>query len=184
LLQNLQTSNNAPPEDIAILSHRIAASYLAEGMDAQAFALAGSVPNTNAAPQLEWDAGFSAYRLGRFTDAAAHLEKLAQNGGVQGKLRAQAAFWAARAHMQAGEPQHVVSLLAAAAKEEPSFYGLLAERVLGMDTQTGFSEPVLSKADFTHLMTVPAAHRAVALWQVGQKDDLEPEMRRAGTIWG
>jgi soluble lytic murein transglycosylase len=170
---------SAPPEDIAILSHRISASYLAEGMDASAFALASSVPNTNAAPQLEWDAGFSAYRLGRFTDAAAHLEKLAQNGGVQGKLRAQAAFWAARAHMQAGEPQRVVSLLAAAAKEEPSFYGLLAERVLGMDTQTGFSEPVLSNADFTKLMTVPAAHRAVALWQVGETEHVGNELNRA-----
>jgi soluble lytic murein transglycosylase-like protein len=176
-LDSVRTS--APAEDVAILSHRIAASYLAEGMDGPAFALASAVPNTNAAPQLEWDAGFSAYRLGRFTDAAAHLEKLAQNGGVQGKLRAQAAFWAARAHMQAGEPQRVVSLLAAAAKEEPSFYGLLAERVLGMDTQTGFSEPLLTKADFTHLMTVPAAHRAVALWQVGETEHVGNELNRA-----
>jgi soluble lytic murein transglycosylase len=176
-LDSVRTS--APPEDVAILSHRIAASYLAEGMDGPAFALASSVPNTNAAPQLDWDAGFSAYRLGRFADAAAHLEKLAQNGGVQGKLRAQAAFWAARAHMQAGEPQRVVSLLVAAAKEEPSFYGLLAERVLGMDTQTGFSEPVLSKADFTQLMTVPAAHRAVALWQVGETEHVGNELNRA-----
>ena len=38
----------------------------------------------------------------------------------------------------------MVSLLAAAAKEEPTFYGLIAERMLGMDTQTGFSDPVLS----------------------------------------
>jgi soluble lytic murein transglycosylase len=176
-LDSVRTS--APAEDVAILSHRIAASYLAEGMDGPAFALASSVPNTNAAPQLDWDAGFSAYRLGRFTDAALHLEKLAQNGGVQGKLRAQAAFWAARAHMQAGEPQRVVSLLAAAAKEEPSFYGLLAERVLGMDTQTGFSEPVLTKADFTKLMTAPAAHRAVALWQVGETEHVGNELNRA-----
>ncbi|HEX4370906.1 MAG TPA: lytic transglycosylase domain-containing protein [Rhizomicrobium sp.] len=170
---------SASAEDVAILSHRVAASYLAEGMDGPAFALASAVANTNAAPQLDWDAGFSAYRLGRFTEAATHLEKLAQNGGVQGKLRAQAAFWAARAHMQAGEPQRVVSLLAAAAKEEPSFYGLLAERVLGMDTLTGFSEPVLNHADFTHLMTVPAAHRAVALWQVGETEHVGNELNRA-----
>lgn len=170
---------SASAEDVAILSHRIAASYLAEGMDAPAFALATSVANTNAAPQLDWDAGFSAYRLGRFQDAATHLEKLAQNGGVQGKLRAQAAFWAARAHMQAGEPDKVVSLLAAAAKEEPSFYGLVAERTLGMDTQTGFSDPVLPQTDFAKLMTVPAAHRAVALWQVGEKEHVGSELNRA-----
>lgn len=169
----------ATPDDTAILSHRIAASYLAEGMDGPAFALATSIVNTDPVPQLEWDAGFSAYRLGRFKDAAIHLERLAQNAGVQGKLRAQAAFWAARAHLQAGEPQRVVGLLSAAAKEEPSFYGLIAERTLGMDTQTGFSDPVLSANDFTKLMKEPGAHRAVALWQVGETEHVGNELNRA-----
>jgi soluble lytic murein transglycosylase-like protein len=179
LLQNLQASNNAPQQDIAILSHRIAASYLAEGMDAQAYQLASSVADTTPCPQLEWDAGFSAYRLGQWNDATAHLEKLAQDGSVMGTMRAQAAFWAARAHMQSGDPQKVVTLLAAAAREEPTFYGLVAERMLGMDTNTGFSEPVLSKNDFTALMAVPAARRAVALWQVGESDFVGPELNRA-----
>ncbi len=170
---------SAAPEDVAILSHRVAASYLAEGMDGAAFALASGVANSDPVPQLDWDAGFSAYRLGRFKDAAVHLEKLAQNGGVPGTLRAQAAFWAARAHMQAGEPDKVVGLLLTAAKEEPSFYGLIAERMLGMDTHTGFSDPVLSQADFTKLMTAPAARRAVALWQVGEKENVGTELNRA-----
>ena len=178
---HLQSIQNAgcTPEDIAILSHRIAASYLAEGMDLQAFQLASSPSSTSAAPQLDWDAGFAAYRLGRWEDAAQHLEKLAQDASVQGTLRAQAAFWAARAHMQAGQADRVVSLLAAAAKEEPTFYGLIAERMLGMDTHTGFSDPVLSAADFSTLMSVPAARRAVALWQVGETEDVGTELNRA-----
>jgi soluble lytic murein transglycosylase-like protein len=169
----------ATPEDVAILSHRIAASYLAEGMDAQAMQLAASVADTRAAPQLDWDAGFAAYRLGRWTEAAAHLEKLAQNAAVQGTQRAQGAFWAARAHMQLGEPERVISLLAAAAKEEPTFYGLVAERMLGMDTHTGFSDPVLGESDFNALMSVPAARRAVALWQVGESEHVGTELNRA-----
>jgi len=40
------------------------------------------VANTNPAPQLDWAAGFAAYRLGHWADASAHLEKLAQNAGV------------------------------------------------------------------------------------------------------
>jgi len=177
LLQGIQATGT--PEDIAILSHRIAASYLAEGMDAQAFQLASGVANTNPAPQLDWDSGFAAYRLGHWADASAHLEKLAQNAGVQGTMRAQAAFWAARAHMQAGESQRVISLFSAAAKEEPTFYGLIAERMLGMDTHTGFSDPVLSQADFNALMAVPSARRAVALWQVGESDHVGTELNRA-----
>ncbi len=178
-LRGLQSSGAGTADDIAILSHRIAASYLAESMDAQAFQLASGVGNTNPAPQLDWDAGFSAYRLGRWADAAAHLEKLAQNGNVQGTMRAQAAFWAARAHMQAGEPERVLSLLAAAAKEEPTFYGLIAERMIGVDTHTGFSDPVLSQTDFAALMRVPAAHRAVALWQIGESENVGTELNRA-----
>ncbi len=177
LLRSIQ--NSATPEDVAVLSHRIAASYLAEGMDAQAFQLATSVANTSPVPQLEWDAGFSAYRLGRWADASAHLEKLAQNAGIQGTLRSQAAFWAARARMQQGDTQRVVSLLAAAAKEQPTFYGLVAERMLGIDTHTGFSDPILNQADFAALMNVPSARRAVALSQVGETENIGTELNRA-----
>jgi len=168
----------APGSDIAILSHRIAASYLAEGIDASAFALAASA-NSAFMPDLEWDAGFSAYRLGRYPDAVTHLEKLAQNGAVPGEARARAAFWAARSLMQMGDPLKVVSLLAAAAKEQPTFYGLVAEKMLGTDTSTGFSDPVLSRQDLTDLMAAPSAHRAVALWQVGENDHVGSELNRA-----
>jgi soluble lytic murein transglycosylase len=174
----LQTSGSAPPDDIAILSHRIALSYLAEGMDAQAYQLSARILSS-AVSQLDWDAGFAAYRLGHYADAVMHLEKLAQNGAAQGQLRAQAAFWAARAHMQLGDPQKVVSLLAAAAKEEPTFYGLIAERMLGMDTHTGFSDAVLSQEGLTALMAVPSARRAVALYQVGETDFTGPELNHA-----
>ena len=177
-LTALETAGTAPSDDIAILSHRIALSYLAEGMDAQALQLTGGVSSA-AVPQLDWDAGFAAYRLGHYADAAAHLETLAQNTVAQGQLRAQAAFWAARAHMQLGDPQKVVSLLSAAAKEEPTFYGLIAERMLGMDTHTGFSDAVLSQNDFTALMASAPARRAVALNQLGENDFAGPELNHA-----
>ena len=167
-----------PDSDIAILSHRIAASYLAEGMDASALALAASA-NSAFMPDLEWDAGFAAYRLGQYPNAVTHLEKLAQNGAVPGEARARAAFWAARSLMQLGDPLKVVSLLAAAAKEEPTFYGLIAEKMLGTDTGTGFSDPVISLQDLTDLMAAPAARRAVALWQAGENDYVGSELNRA-----
>ena len=178
-LQILQAANTAPADDIMILMHRISASYLAEGMDAQAYQLSASVANTTGCPQLEWDAGFSAYRMGHWADATLHLEKLAQNGSVMGSLRAQAAFWAARAHMQSGDPAKVVGLLTAAAKEEPTFYGLIAERMLGMDTNTGFADPVLNQGDFAALMKMVPARQAVALWQVGEGEFIGPELNHA-----
>ena len=176
LMQQVQAG--CTPHDTAVLAHRIAASFRAEGRDADAWRLATSVSDP-AVPQLMWDAGFAAYRLGDWADAAAQLEKLAVTAAAQNSLRAQGAFWAARAHMQSGDPQEVVTLLNFAAEMEPSFYGLISERMLGIDTQTGFADAILDQGDFHDLMAVPAAHRAVALWQIGETDFVGPELNRA-----
>jgi len=133
-----------------------------------------------AVPTLDWYAGFSAYRAGNYQNAADRLEVLAASPTVPNYLRSQAAFWAARAHMRYGDPQRVITLLNAAAREQPTFYGLLAERVLGLDTQTGFQDPVLTATDFNAIMMVPSARRAVALTQVGEERASVPgELNRA-----
>jgi soluble lytic murein transglycosylase-like protein len=180
LMQSVQA--NCSPIDAAVLAHRIAASYRAESRDADAYRLATSITDANAlqnVPQLMWDAGFAAYRLGDWANAKLWLEKLAETPNAQNSLRAQGAFWAARAHMQSGDPLKVVTLLNFAAEKEPSFYGLISERMLGIDTQTGFSEAVLNEVDFRDLMAVPSARRAVALWQIGEKEFVGPELNRA-----
>src|SRR6202012_4573230 len=81
--------------------------------------------------------------------------------------------------MQSGDPQKVVTLLNFAAEKEPSFYGLIAERMLGIDTQTGFADAVLNQSDLRDLMAVPAAHRALALWQIGETEFIGTELNRA-----
>ena len=180
LMQSVQANGTAA--DLAVLAHRIASSYRAEGRDADAYRLATSISDQAAlqnVPQLMWDAGFAAYRLGDWANAEAWLERLAETENAQNSLRAQGAFWAARAHMQSGDPQKVVTLLNFAAAKEPSFYGLIAERMLGIDTQTGFSDAILNEADFHDLMAVPSARRAVALWQIGEKEFVGPELNRA-----
>lgn len=168
----------ATPTDIAILSHRIAASFLAEGRNSEAYALATSVSDP-AVPQLRWDAGFAAYRMGQWDNAITHLEALAQSAAAQNTLRAQGAFWSARAHMRAGDPARVVTLLSFAAKQNPSFYGIIAERALGIDIKTGFSDAVLTASGFADLMRAGGARRAVALWQTGLTDYVGPELNRA-----
>ena len=130
-------------------------------------------------PLLDWNAGLAAFRMARYDDAARHFERLARAGSVPSWTRAAAAFWAARSYMQDNKPRHVVSLLLAAAREEPTFYGLLAQRILGQTPDTQFTEPVLTDTNFASLMRLPAAHRAVALWQIGEHDDVPNEMNRA-----
>jgi len=176
LMQSVQAS--CSQADRAVLAHRIAASYRAEGRDADAYKLAMSISDPSV-PQLMWDAGFAAYRLDDWANAEAMLEKLAETPEAQNSLRAQGAFWAARAHMQSGDPLKVVTLLNFAADKVPSFYGIIAERMLGIDTQSGFADAVLNQGDFHDLMAVASAHRAVALWQIGETEYVGPELNRA-----
>jgi len=182
LVLNDAISSGASYYELARLTHRVAASYLANGMDQEAWNVATSFQAAEraAVPLLEWDAGFSAYRLGNYADAAKHFENLAQASNIPNYTRAAGAFWASRAYLRLGDPQRVITLLNAAAREEPTFYGLLAERVLGQDTQTGFVDPVLTAADLAAIMQVPSAHRAVALMQVGEdRDSVPQELNRA-----
>ncbi len=181
VLQALELTGGVPSSDIARLTHHVAASYLAEGMDADAYRMATSLPSPDrdAEPLLDWDAGLAAYRLANYSDSASRFESLAQSGVASGWARSAAAFWAARAHLQAGEPLRVVSLLTAAAREQPTFYGMLAERLLGHESQSQFSEATLDSASFESIVQRAAAHRAVALWQIGETDYVQPEMLRA-----
>lgn len=174
-------SQGAPTVDLARLAHRVAASYLAEGKDDRAFQVAYQFGDADksSVPLLYWDEGLAAYRQGKFQDAAHAFEILAANGSVPNWTRAGAAFWAARAHQQLGDADKVVPLLQLAAKSEPTFYGLIAERILGQDTETGFADPSINPNEFAQLMRNEAAHRAVALYQIGDREDAAAELDRA-----
>lgn len=181
ILQGLIDGGATPDYDIARLSQKVAASYFTEGMDQKAYDLAtrAAERGRTTAPMLDWNAGLAAYRMGMFPQAAEHFERLAQVGSIPAGMRSGAAFWAARSNMRAGNPVRVVTLLAAAAREEPTFYGMLAEQILGTDVQSGFSDPVMDDASFGRLMSYPSAHRAAALSQIGENEYVEREMERA-----
>src|SRR6202030_1659789 len=66
LVLNQAIAGGAPNYDLARLTHRVGMSYLAEGMDQQAWDTATSfqAPERRAVPMLDWDAGLAAFRLG------------------------------------------------------------------------------------------------------------------------
>jgi soluble lytic murein transglycosylase-like protein len=122
--------------------------------------------------------GLALYRLGDFAAAADHFETIVNNSQVPRTYSA-AAFWAARSYMRNGQPERVLPLYERAASDPDSFYGLLALRVLGRDANALFAEPALDTISFAQLMQDQAAHRAVAMWQVGRTDGLAAELSRA-----
>jgi soluble lytic murein transglycosylase len=117
--------------------------------------------------------------MGKFDVAASRFETLLQDRAIPNWVRGSAAFWAARAFTQNGNPARVLTLLHYAAQQEPTFYGMLAQKLLGEENTTRFADPLADPASTAALMQDPAAHRAVALWQSGQGEFVHDEMTRA-----
>ena len=177
----LKTIKNVPKDDIDRLSSYAAFAYLLDTQDQAALTLAEETLQRGGAaqPQSRWTAGLASYRMMQFERAATHFEALARDGGIAARTSSGAAFWAARSWMRAGKPERVVPLYEQAAAEQGTFYGLLASRLLGRDMGAQFSEPQLDSTTFPRLMESDAARRAVALWQIGEKDAMVEDLARA-----
>jgi soluble lytic murein transglycosylase-like protein len=166
--------------DIDRLGAYVATAYLAEMRDKEALKVANEIIARGGASstQCQWTAGLASYRLGQFEDAANHFEAVVRASNAP-RTYAAAAFWAARSWTKSGKPERVVTLYERASAETDTFYGLLATRLLGRDMSAGFAEPALDSVSLAGLMQDKAAHRAVALWQIGQTDAVQPELARS-----
>lgn len=142
-----------------------------------------------------WIAGLAAYRLKRFPDAVARFSALAADPTETEWVRSGAAFWAARASVAAGRPAQSLGLLKLAARTPFTFYGLVAERQLGLDpavTGHGVSyaammgrraptpAEVAQGAELARMVADdPRAHRAAAYAQLGLGVQSGLELRAA-----
>ncbi len=116
----------------------------------------------------EWAAGLEAWRQGDAVGAALQFELAAANA-KDIWARSAAAYWAARSHLRARQPEQVSHWLRIAAEEPRSFYGQLARRALGLEA-TFFWEPQsLTQAGAEALMSSRIGQRALALLQIGQE---------------
>lgn len=123
-------------------------------------------------------AGLAAWRSGALDRAAAYFEQasLAERSGAG--LRAAAAFWAARAHLQQGEAADWRPWMLRAAAEPHTLHGMLALRSLGLQPQAAPASPTLGEADVEQVAATPQGRRAFALLQVGEPARAEAELRR------
>lgn len=169
-----------PTADLNRLGAFVATAYVAELKDRQALAVCGEImaKAAGSSEECHWVAGLASYRQGDFTAAAQHFESVVNSSNAP-RTYAGAAFWAARSYMRTDHPERVLPLYERAASESDTFYGLLALRVLGRNTDAQFAEPALDTVSFAQLMEDKAAHRAVAMWQIGRPDAIEAELSRA-----
>ncbi len=145
-----------------------------------------------------WIGGLAAFRLKKYDTALGRLSALADDQTQNEWVRSAAAFWAARAAVAAGQPERAPGLLQIAARTPYTFYGLIAERQLGLEPAIGTNgfdmgpmmsaggdavspaSPVISTAGLATLVkTDKRAHRAAAFAQIGLRSEAGVELRTA-----
>jgi soluble lytic murein transglycosylase-like protein len=143
-----------------------------------------------------WTAGLTAFRQKRFSEALTDFSALASDATKDDWTRSAGAFWSARAAVAAGQAERAPGFLRIAASTPFTFYGLIAERELGLDPAVGpggidplagrnsldqaHSPTLISDAALQGLTaTDPRAHRAAALAQIGLRVEAGQEVRMA-----
>ncbi|MFN3514154.1 MAG: transglycosylase SLT domain-containing protein [Phenylobacterium sp.] len=140
-----------------------------------------------------WIAGLAAYRLKNYALAEAFFDQVARDEGEDAWLRAGAAFWAARAADQIGDPARSRHFLVLAARHPDTFYGMIAGRRVELQARataqgapTGDIVPASFAIPSTDLLRFvreePRAHRAAALAQIGRVTEAGLELRAGLTL--
>jgi soluble lytic murein transglycosylase-like protein len=126
--------------------------------------------------QGPWDNGLAQFRAGRYSDAATQFERVAMIPGLSPWTASAGAFWAARSHLRAGEPQQVDRWLNVAAQQPRTFYGLLALHNLGIDAPLDWHTPSPGSTGFNDILAEAQGRRAVALIEAQHPEVAEREL--------
>jgi hypothetical protein len=142
-----------------------------------------------------WIAGLAAFRLKNYAEAQTRFDRLARDTRENEWIRSGAAYWAARAAIAGGSPELAPDFLRMAAAHPLTFYGLIAERQLGLEPtvqEVQIDDPIgdrLVHASFDGQMDLDRlvrederARRAAALAQIGQMGEASVEIRSALTF--
>ncbi len=196
-LRLVAATRHVDPLYAAQLRAEIALHLFTAGDDEQAHAVAIAALGASGGRigLAGYVAGLAAWRAGRPDQALPAFEAASRARLTAAGLRAGAAFWAARAHLQTGDHAGYRTWLGRAAAAPHTFYGLLASRILGRvdgswdrpwgqpippdeeeEDQSG--RPTLSEIDVEAVGATPAGRRAFALLQVGETARAEATLRR------
>jgi soluble lytic murein transglycosylase-like protein len=141
-----------------------------------------------------WIAALASWRRNRYDEAFRRFEMVALDPTEDVWVRAGGGFWAARAAIAKGTPEIAPDYLRIAARYPHTFYGVLAEHQLGLEssahagprpyqfTATAVRPPLASDnlntpAMLAFIRANARAKRAVALTQIGQRDSAGVELR-------
>ncbi|MEA2728437.1 MAG: soluble lytic murein transglycosylase [Acetobacteraceae bacterium] len=193
-LRLISMTRGISPAYIGQLRAEVAQVLFTRNEDADALRVAQLALNDTVAadqPSLGfYIGGLAAWRLDRIELARSLFEGGAEARNTSARLHAASAFWASRASRAMHDGLGTARWLRVAAEERLTFHGLLARRILRMDTGILPSGELLSQADVDAVATTAQGWRAFALLQIGQSDRAEAELRalwpqaRANPVFG
>lgn len=163
-----------------ILRSRVAAGYFYNGHMDKALDVASAIAGRSGekAPMAAWIAGLIEWKNKNYESAARYFAISANSPYSSGWTSGASAFWAARAHMRAGNVKEVSTWLNKAHEHPRTFYGLLAARALGKDFNFDWKIPTFTREYFNILNATPQGQRAMALVAAGQNHLAEAELTR------
>ncbi len=178
-LNNPKTRRALGPAGIDRTRAIIAGGWFRWGNMSRALALAARAAKRSGryASDAHWWAGLTAFKLKRYDRAAQYFAAAAEAPGNNSQETTRAAFWAARANLVGQKPARFNAWLTRAARHPRTFYGLLANHILGGAPRFNWNEPALADERTKALLATPSGKRALALIQVGQGRRAQRELR-------
>lgn len=168
------------------LRQRLAWSYYICGDMANArrmAAMAASAGGGEFLAPAHWVLGLAAWRDRQWGEAASAFYQAAVNAD-DADLRSRGYFWAARAVMANRQPERVDALLRAAAREEESFYGMLARERLGLPAGPALLRETVSAQDWALIADRANVRNAVMLAALGRSADADEVLRHEAALSG
>lgn len=162
---------------------RIAASYYYNGDDFKALVIAqlATTLDRESEPEADWIAGLASWRRGDLESALEHFDHVGRSAQASRWLASAGHFWASRVARRLGNGALAHNHLLKAAQSNETFYGLIANRQLGIVPEYNWTPPELTDKDLNTLLKNPAVVRAIALTEVGRDDLADEELR---LLWG
>ncbi len=157
---------------------RVAWSYYIENQDEAAYRMA-QMATLGSGPWVAeawWTTGLAAWRLGD-CDAAADSFYRAAGLAENPELSAAAFYWQSRALVRCRKPEKAADALRGAARDDETFYGMLAAEQLGMKLPDEPAETELTREDWGRLSNLVNVRVAIGLTEIDE-DDLADEVLR------
>jgi soluble lytic murein transglycosylase-like protein len=173
------------PQSRTEYEQRIAWSYYIVGDDASARRLAerARVGMGEWAIQGAWVSGLASWRM-KDCNAAADAFGLVGSRSGDAELMAAGNYWAARADMMCGRPDRVQQRLRTASHIRETFYGMLAQRALGIAVANPDGLHNFRDAEWQRIAHKPNVKAAIALAEIGEDDLASDLMKHQAKIGG